>query len=135
MWLVKYAWLWFENLEGLQLMKSLSFYTPPTWKRFPFGPRLPTKSMIENTPPPPPKKMSMHKKITLAKYTGRANWDQLLLCYLYLCWAVILINTFVFVGSFFDKFAFFLPCLFNCLILLISLVLAYFHLPETLVKR
>ncbi|XP_078363022.1 uncharacterized protein LOC144647143 isoform X2 [Oculina patagonica] len=37
-------------------------------------------------------------------------------------------------GSFFGKFAFFLPCLFNCLILLISVVLAYFHLPETLVK-
>ncbi|XP_020614457.1 probable peptide/nitrate transporter At3g43790 isoform X2 [Orbicella faveolata] len=37
-------------------------------------------------------------------------------------------------GSFFDKFAFFLPCLFNCGILLISFVLTYFLLPETLVK-
>ncbi|KAJ7387199.1 hypothetical protein OS493_004169 [Desmophyllum pertusum] len=37
-------------------------------------------------------------------------------------------------GSIFDKFAFFLPCLFNCVVLLISIVLAYFYLPETLVK-
>lgn len=37
-------------------------------------------------------------------------------------------------GSFFDRFAFFLPCLFNCVLLLISIVLAYFYLQETLVK-
>ncbi|PFX20652.1 putative peptide/nitrate transporter [Stylophora pistillata] len=36
--------------------------------------------------------------------------------------------------SLFDRFPFFLPCLLNCAALLISIVLAYFYLPETLVK-
>ncbi|CAH3019912.1 unnamed protein product [Porites evermanni] len=38
-------------------------------------------------------------------------------------------------GSFFDQFAFFLPCLFNCVFLLITFSLGYFYLQETLVKR
>ncbi|XP_068689943.1 uncharacterized protein [Montipora foliosa] len=38
-------------------------------------------------------------------------------------------------GSIFDKFPFLLPCLFNCALLLISIVLSYFFLEETLDKR
>lgn len=37
-------------------------------------------------------------------------------------------------GSFFDKFPFLLPCLFNCTLMLIAIVLNYLFLEETLVK-
>ena len=44
-------------------------------------------------------------------------------------------NIFLFSDSLFDKFPFFLPCLLNCAALLLTVVLAYFYLPETLVTR
>ena len=40
-----------------------------------------------------------------------------------------------FADSLFDKFPFFLPCLLHCAALLLTVVLAYFYLPETLVTR
>ena len=54
------------------------------------------------------------------------------------CAAPYLIINFVLLfllGSIFDKFPFLLPCLFNCALLLISIILSYFFLEETLDKR
>ena len=55
--------------------------------------------------------------------------EQLIVWHLKLCFSCFT------PGSFFDKFPFLLPCLFNCTLMLIAIVLNYLFLEETLVKR